>query len=266
MQMQRSLFTILPGIVCLLLSVGTFAQSHLYIGPIAGVKYSLSTSRNLNVSPTRGTGAFDAQGGFVFGFEQDKFALESGLLFGTLATKYKYESPLIGENIKITNRINDLLSIRLMGYVVWGENKDARVQIGSSLGLNLNAQYSKSLKPAVVGQAIKETELGRFTLDYTDIPLGREETNYSVMSGLFVRWQLGPRFDLRTDLGFNLGLDPMNVRVLQSQLSYLDPEGINSWNGVGFSENFTYSKGDHFFLNVSVLYHQPREKKKRAGQ
>lgn len=234
-----------------------YAQNQFYMGATAGAKYSLSTCRNENIAPIRSTGVLDGQGGMLLGYGNSKLSIESAFIFGTLGIKHVYDSPLINpkNKFKVVYRTNDLLTIQTSGYLSWRESENANLVIGSSLGVNMNIQYSKNLAQSVVDQEQSmQGDKGIYILNYDDLVLGREDTNFSISPGFFAKWKFSPRFDLRTEVGLNLGIDQLNARAMFSELRYVDSEGQNLWGLYYLGTTYTYSKGDHFFCNVSVLY------------
>lgn len=256
--MRRFLWIFLALIVCLCFTGTAFSQNKFYIGPVLGGKHSLSICRNFSVAPTRSTSIYDSQGGILFGYGNDRFSIESNILFGTLGAKYVYDSPLMisDRKFKIINRKNDHLSINLKGFFIWREIPNKGLSFGNSIGVSFNSQYSKSISSGVTNQSQSlQGDNGQYILTYDDLLLGSEETNFSILSGLFAKWKLSSQIDLRTELGLNLGIDPLNARILFANLEYIDPKGENSWKSIDRSETYLYSKGDHFFFNFSILFH-----------
>jgi hypothetical protein len=234
-----------------------YSQNQFYIGTTIGSKYSLSTSRRLNVHPTRTTGTFDVQGGLILGYGNQKFSFESSFLLGTLGIKHNYESPTVfsRRNFKVVYRADDLLTIQMRGHLSWWESHEAKIAIGSSLGVNMNIQYSKNLDRSVFDQEKSMQGFnGTYILKYSDLSRSREETNFSITSGFFVKWKISPRFNLRSELGFTMGIDQLYTRAMLAGVEYIDPTGQDSRGFVGNSTNFAHSKGDHFFFNLSTLY------------
>lgn len=252
-------------LICFVANVEAYAQKQFYMGATAGTKYSLSTSRRLNVDPTRSPGTFDAQGGLLLGYGGQKLSFETGFLLGTLGVKHDYESPTVisKKNFKVIYRTNDLLTIPLRTHLSWWVSEQGQFAIGSSLGATMNIQYSSNLAQSVVDQEKSmQGYNGEYILKYSDLSRGREPTNFCITSGFFAKWKISSRFDLRSELGFTMGIDPLNTRILLAGVEYIDPNGQNSFGFVGNSISFAHSKGDHFFCNVSVLYHAPQAKQR----
>lgn len=250
-------------LICLVIHSGAYAQKQFYISATVGSKYSLSTSQRLNVGPPKSTGTFDTQGGLLLGYGNQKVAFETGFFLGTLGIKHNYESVTINsrENFKVVYRADDLLTIPLRANFTWWTPEGSSLTIGSSFGVNMNVQYSKDLSQNSIWDQEKSMQGndGEYVLKYSDLNAGRQETNFSISSGLFVTWKINSRFDLRPELGYTTGLDQLYSRTLLAGVEYTSSDGLISRGFVGNSVSLAHSKGDHFYCNLSILYQIQKE-------